>query len=83
MDDRSFEELIGDLLGQGMRVYVSTESGTYHYSRSCLESLVTKGKVRRCRRNLRNGWAMPSVLSKIANLMSNKEYPIKYVIGHF
>ena len=46
MDDRSFEELIGDLLGQGIRVYVSTESGTYHYSRSCLESLVTKGKVR-------------------------------------
>ena len=46
MADRSFEELIGDLLGQGMRVYVSTESGTYHYSRSCLESLVTKGKVR-------------------------------------
>ncbi len=36
MDDRSFEELIGDLLGQGMPVYVSTESGTYHYSRICL-----------------------------------------------
>ena len=47
MDDRSFEELIGDLLGQGMPVYVSTESGTYHYSRSCLEGRVTKGKVRR------------------------------------
>lgn len=45
MDDRSFEKLIGDLLGQG--VYVSTESGTYHYSRSCLEGLATKGKVRR------------------------------------
>ena len=24
MDDRSFEELIGDLSGQAMRVYVST-----------------------------------------------------------
>ncbi len=27
MDDRSFEELIGDLSGQGMRVYVSAGRG--------------------------------------------------------
>ena len=49
MDDRSFERRIGDLFGQGMRVYVSTGQGAhiYHYnSRSCLESRVTKGKVR-------------------------------------
>ena len=49
MDDRSFERRIGDLFGQGMRVYVSTGQGAhiYHYSRSCLESRVTKGKVRK------------------------------------
>ncbi len=46
MDDRSFEELIGDLLGQGMRVYVSTKAGIYHYSRSCLERSITTSKVR-------------------------------------
>ena len=36
MDDRSFESRIGDLFGQGMRVYVSTGQGAhiYHYSRS-------------------------------------------------
>ena len=28
MNDRSFEELIGNLSGQGMRVYVSTGAGT-------------------------------------------------------
>ena len=52
MDDRSFEELIGNLSGQGMRVYVSTGQGahTYHYSRSCLEgspAIKTDSKVRR------------------------------------
>lgn len=48
MDDRSFEEIIGDLSGQGMRVYVSAGRGAdrYHYSRSCLESSVIKSKVR-------------------------------------
>ena len=49
MDDRSFEELIGDLSGQGMRVYVSTGLGAhiYHYSRGCLEGSLRDGKVRK------------------------------------
>ena len=50
MDDRSFEELIGNLSEQGMRVYVSTGLGAhiYHYSRGCLEGRVIKGsKVRK------------------------------------
>ena len=48
MDDRSFEELIGDLSGQGMRVYVSTGAGAdiYHYSHSCLKRFIKTGKVR-------------------------------------
>ena len=49
MDDRSFEELIGDLSGQGMRVYVSTGAGAdiYHYSHSCLKRFIKTGKVRK------------------------------------
>ena len=47
MDDRSFEDLIGDLLAGQSPAYVSTRAGTYHRYYSCCSKRMTKGKVRR------------------------------------